>query len=78
MINDATSGHNEVPTTGRVNVFDGYFLNRDQTGWPTRPQMVTSLTTLHNLQYSLSGPDAKYFTITQSTGTPANPTRLVA
>ena len=60
---DSTDGH-QVPDTGRVNVFDGYFENlADRVANPQEVKLDS-----HNLQFDLRGTDAKYFTITQSTG----------
>ena len=59
--NDAVAGI-QVPNTGRVNVFDGFF--RNAAAIANDPPEVTVDT--NNLQFDLSGSDAKYFEINQN------------
>ena len=66
---DADSPGIQVPNTGLVNVFDGFFENQEDR--VADPQEVTADS--HNLQFDLRGADAKYFKITQSTGNSDDP-----
>ena len=77
---DAATDGIQVPTTGAVNVFDGYFENLAALPTQAAPDGTVSpdgTNGRENLQFDLSGADAKYFSISNA-ATPVEQRGLIS